>query len=262
MSRKLEPKAAPRRLGMVSQLIGEKAGTLEQHQETRNKEALIVPIERISPNPNQPRQASNPERDKELAENIRTNGVLEPLIVREVGEGLYEIVAGERRYRAAKSIGETRLPVIVKDYDDEQAQLVAVVENLQRLDLEPVDEARYFKFLSDNYNYSYRKIADMVHRSHGYVNERMRLLEEAADASDKSNKRIENGQKLQTSQAVKEKAVKKEAKFSPKPLLTFDGWLDKTRETLPKLQPDEVSELKSKLSELRHKIDALEKELL
>src|SRR4051812_16868559 len=98
-------------------MISDKANALDQG-ESKNNEALIVPIGKIRPNPNQPRQMVNEERDNELAENIREHGVLEPLIVREVAEGEYEIVAGERRYRAARQIGKKTLPVIVKDYDD------------------------------------------------------------------------------------------------------------------------------------------------
>ncbi len=257
--------AAPRRLGLVSQMISDKANALDGG-ESKNNEALIVPIGKIRPNPNQPRQMVNEERDNELAENIREHGVLEPLIVREVAEGEYEIVAGERRYRAAEKIGKKTLPVIVKDYDDKEAQFIAAIENLQRADLEPQDEARYFKFLSDNYNYSYRKIAEMVHRSHGYVNQRMRLLgldevEANVTNSEKDNNRIENGQKLENSQSVKERIQPKEGRYSPRPMLNFGGWLDKTRDSLPKLKPDEVAELRDKLSELRRKIAALEKEL-
>src|SRR5690242_20402024 len=91
---------APQRLGLVSQMISQKADALDR-ADARNSEALIVSLERIRPNPRQPRRFYDAERDRELAENIKVHGVLEPLLVRPVGQGLYEIVAGERRFRAA-----------------------------------------------------------------------------------------------------------------------------------------------------------------
>ncbi len=256
------PPAPPRRLGVVSKLIADKANHLDQ-SESRNSEALIVSIEKIRPNPKQPRKVFDEERDQELADNIRENGVLEPLIVRETVEGQYEIVAGERRYRAAKLIGKTTVPVIVKDYDDQQAQFIAVVENLQRVDLAPLDEANYFKFLCDNYNYSYRDIGAMIHRSPSYVNDRMKLLNpslSAEDEGEKNHKRSENNQKLQKSQLDVAKATERNL-TGGRTLSSFDGWLDKTRRNLTQLKPTEQAELRDKLALLRSKIEALEKEL-
>jgi len=257
-----EKRVPPRRLGTVSQLISEKANALDK-SDSRNSEALIIGLEKIRLNPRQPRKVLDPERDRELAENIGENGVLEPLIVREVAEGQYEIVAGERRYRAAGQAGLKAVPVIVKDYDDKQAQFVAAIENLQRQDLDPTDEAAYFKFLAENYNYSYRKIGEMVHRSPSYVNLRMRLLNlgdppELEAVSEKSNKHAESTQKLEKSQLLK---AKSQLKYSPRPMLNFGGWLDKTRDSLPDLKSEEVAELRDKLAELRHKIAELEKTL-
>ena len=259
---------APRRLGMVSKLIADKATALEKSS-TRNSEALIIPIEWLQPNPHQPRRVVDEERDLELADNIRENGILEPLIVREIRENRYEIVAGERRYRAAKLAGKESVPVIVKEYDDEQSQLVSVVENLQRLDLDPLDEAYYFKFLADNYNYSYRKIATLIHRSYSYVSDRMRLLDEAGNASgeaasnygEENHNRQENNQKLQSSQSSRTRLPKRQTRYNEKSLFTFENWLDKTRLGLAELKTEERTALKNKLSILRSKITALEEEL-
>jgi ParB/RepB/Spo0J family partition protein len=249
---------------MVSKLIADKASALDQTS-TRNSEALIIPIGWLKPNPNQPRRVLDEERDLELAENIRENGILEPLIVREIGENQYEIVAGERRYRAATLVGKPTVPVIVKEYDDQQSKLVAVIENLQRVDLDPLDEAYYFKFLSDNYNYSYRKIAGLVHRSYSYVNDRMRLLDlsenNPTNIRDEFHNRQENNQKLQNSQSSRTSLPKRPYQYSPKSVLSFTGWLDKTRNSLSRLKDDEKSELKTSLAELRSKIAELEKEL-
>lgn len=271
MSRKLESnnvakegvRKAPSRLSTVSQLIADKSNAFNEGS-SKNNEALVVAIEKIQPNPNQPRQVFDEERDLELAENIRENGILEPIIVREIGEGRYEIVAGERRYRAAKAIDLARVPVIVKDYDDKQAQLIAAVENLQRVDLDPLDEARYFRFLCDTHNYSYQDIATMIHRSRSYVNQRMRELEQSEngvtqqDNSEERNKHPEIARKLEKSQSNNNAKTSREARFTVRPLVNFDGWLDNTTLALKKLKPDEKADLRDRLAELRHKIAALE----
>ena len=254
----------PRRLNIVSQLVSDKANSLDITA-TKNHEALNVPLGQIEPNQQQPRRFFDKERDQELAHSIEENGVLEPIIVREMSEGRYEIVAGERRYQASKLLGLKTIPVIVKDYDDKKAQFVSVVENLQRVDLDPQDEARYFKTLCDNYNYSYREIADMIHRSPTYVNDRIKLLSGGtttrANDSEKSNKHSENERKLQKSQldGVKEKEAR--TRYTVKPLASFDQWLNKTHEQLVTLKPEEKTHLREMLSDLRQKIAELEKDL-
>ncbi len=253
---------APRRLGLVSQMIAQKADNLDR-ADTRNSEALIVSLERIRPNPRQPRRFYDAERDRELAENIKEHGILEPLLVRLVSENQYEIVAGERRYRAARLAGKHSVPVIVKEYGEEQAQLVAVIENLQRQDLDPRDEAHYFKFLADQYNYSYRKIAALVHRSYGYVNERMRLLnlpEEAPESGDINHKRPEKDQKLEKSQTKAERKLSAGG-FGGRQLRSFEGWLDKAQRQAGQLSPADINQLRLRLAELRQKIDSLEQQL-
>lgn len=261
MSRRVESekKVATRKFSVLSDLISDKANALEQN-DSRNSEALIVSVDKIGLNPKQPRKKLNEDRDEELVENIREHGVLEPLIVREVREGQYEIVAGQRRYLAAKAAGKTTVPVIVKDYDDKQAQLVSVIENLQRLDLDPLDEAHYFKFLSDQYNYSYRDIARMVHRSHGYVNDRMKRLGLGdKDVSDKGNKRSENGQSLHNSQ--KGPGLEAKENYNIRPLLSINSWIERTANNLGKLRVDEAVLLRTQVAEIRVKLAALEEML-
>lgn len=141
------------------------------------EEARLLPIESVEPNPNQPRKKSNPEKDAELATDIGERGILQPIIVRShpSGEtGQFQIIAGERRWRAAREAGLEEVPVLIKEVDDQEAQLVSLVENLQRLDLEQEDEAEFFRKLSLDYNLSNRQIARMINRSPGYVNERLK----------------------------------------------------------------------------------------
>lgn len=260
-----EKKAPPRRLGVVSQLIKENANALDK-TDARLQKALNVAIENIHPNPNQPRKADSKEQDQELAENIREYGVLEPLLVREIGEGEYEIIAGERRYKAAQAAGLARVPVIVKDYNDQKAQFVAAIENLQRLDLDPLDEARYFRFLCDNYNYSYQQIADLVNRSKGYVADRMKRLEQegmkskqAADDSETNHNHSDSEQKLRNSQLKEGKEGRE--RYTIKPLVNFDKWIDRTAPQIEQMKPKELTNLREMLSGLKTKIAALEEML-
>src|SRR5690242_17448059 len=127
--------------------------------ESNNAEARLLKISRLSPNPNQPRRTLDAGRDEELAADIKERGILEPILVRAIGEDdegtLYQIIAGERRYRAALAAGLGRVPVIIKNYNDQEARFTSLVENLQRLDLDPLDEAHFFQTLSGEYNFSY-----------------------------------------------------------------------------------------------------------
>lgn len=146
-------------------------------------DALRVPLGRIRPNPFQVRQDfDSPEAQQaleELAEDIRQRDILEPLVVRLVLEGeqeFYEIIAGERRYRAARLAGKTTLPVIVKtNWTDRDARLASLSENLQRRNLSLVEEVQFFLALENEYNYSARKIGELINKSESYVSRRLRL---------------------------------------------------------------------------------------
>lgn len=145
-----------------------------------NNEAKILPLDKLELNPEQPRRQFDQARLEELAEDIRVHGVLQPPIVRPMGEGAdlrYQLVVGERRYRAARLAGLSEIPVIVREYDDQEAGAVSLVENLQREDLDLEDEARYFKRLSDEYGLSTRQIGQLISKGHMYVYKRLKLLE-------------------------------------------------------------------------------------
>ena len=135
--------------------------------------ALVVPVAMVVPNRQQVRQVFNQDTLQELADDIKMRGILEPLVVRESQPGEYEIIAGERRYRAAQLAGLTELPVIVQVMDDEQARLATLVENIQREDLEPADEKRFFEQLQALYNLSTSEIGKMINKSQSYVSKRL-----------------------------------------------------------------------------------------
>ncbi len=143
------------------------------------KEARRIDMAKIETNPRQPRRTFDADKLDELAQDIAARGILQPPIVRPIPDtDRYEIVVGERRYQAARQIGLKDIPVIVRDLDDQEAEITSLVENIQREDLTMADEASFFKMLQTKYGYSIREIADeMAHKSHSYVDVRLKLAE-------------------------------------------------------------------------------------
>jgi ParB family transcriptional regulator, chromosome partitioning protein len=142
------------------------------------KDARQLDIGLIESNRRNPRRTFNDETIEELAQDIKVRGILQPLIVRPLDdndEERYEIVVGERRFQAARRIGLKNVPVIIKQLDDQQAEITSLIENIQREDLSLSDEASYFKMLKDSYDYSIREIARDVSKSHTYVETRLLL---------------------------------------------------------------------------------------
>ena len=121
-----------------------------QAVESAGDELRELPLEQLSAGRHQPRRAFDPAQLEALAESIRSQGVVQPIIVREVGEGAYEIVAGERRWRASKLAGLTVIPAVVRKMEDRTAMAVALVENIQRADLNPLEEAEALRRLIDD----------------------------------------------------------------------------------------------------------------
>ena len=140
-------------------------------------ELLQLPVDAIQPNPRQPRKRFEPESTSGLAASIKHQGVLQPIVVRPRAEGGYEIIAGERRWRAAREVGIATLPAVVRDSDDRDALLIGLVENVAREDLSPVEEARAYASLLDEFELSLGDVADRVGRSKSAVSNRLRLLE-------------------------------------------------------------------------------------
>lgn len=142
----------------------------------------MVPLSDIAPDPNQPRSSMGDLSD--LVDSIRKKGVLEPLLVRRhpdagsaESEALYLVIAGERRYRAALEAGSFEVPVIELDVDEDEALEIALIENLQRKDLTPFEEAEGYKALGDRYEYTHEQIAESVGKSRSVVTETLQLLE-------------------------------------------------------------------------------------
>src|SRR4249920_514184 len=140
-------------------------------------ELLHLPVETIHPNPRQPRRRFEPEAATGLAASIRLQGVLQPIVVRRRAEGGFELIAGERRWRAARSAGVATLPALVRDVEDKASLLFGLVENVAREGLSPVEEARAYASLLDEFELSLGDVAERVGRSKSAVSNRLRLLE-------------------------------------------------------------------------------------
>jgi len=136
-----------------------------------------IPLEQIEPNPEQPRLAFDETTLAELAASIREHGVLQPVLVRPRGPHHYQLIAGERRWRASRAAGVATIPAMVDDIDDETAMEIAIIENLQREDLSPLDEAAMYDRMIRDHGYSIRRLADKLGKDKGYVENRLRLAD-------------------------------------------------------------------------------------
>ncbi len=137
----------------------------------------FAPVEKIRPNPQQPRRTFAPEALQELADSIRQKGVLQPLIVRQIdGSDIYEIVAGERRWRAAQMAQIHELPIILRNFDDDEVLQVAIIENIQRADLNALEEAAAFRHLMTRFGHTQEKLAEALSKSRSHIANLLRLL--------------------------------------------------------------------------------------
>lgn len=137
---------------------------------------LMVPVEKLIPNPNQPRRDFQPEALQELAASLRAKGIIQPLIVRALSDGRYEIVAGERRWRAAQLAQMHELPVLVRDFTDSEVIEVAIIENIQRADLNAIEEALAFRQLMDRFGHTQERLAEALSKSRSHIANLLRLL--------------------------------------------------------------------------------------
>jgi len=169
--------AAARRLSEDTELSPVIVSLLSPDSPTRSIGVRIVHIDRIEPNPEQPRLVFEQEALNELASSIREHGVLQPILVRPLGPNTYQIVAGERRWRASRLAGLENIPALIEDIDDDTALEIAIIENLQREDLTPLDEAAMYDRMVHEHGYSIRKLADKLGKDKGYLENRLRLAD-------------------------------------------------------------------------------------
>lgn len=145
-------------------------------EELGSSSAVKLKLSEIEPNKNQPRKNFDEEALAELSHSIELHGVIQPLLVRPMPDGSYQLVAGERRWRASRMAGLTEVPVVIKELTDAQVAELALVENLQREDLDPIEEALGYKELSEKYDYTQEEISNLVGASRPAIANALRLL--------------------------------------------------------------------------------------
>lgn len=141
-----------------------------------NVGVLEIDIAKIKPNPNQPRKNFDPEALNELANSIRVHGIVQPIVVNQQANGEYMIIAGERRWRAAKICGLSTVPAVIKNYTEKQIKEISIIENLQREDLNPIEAARAIKQLMDEYGLTQEVVSDRIGKSRSNIANTLRLL--------------------------------------------------------------------------------------
>ena len=160
----------------LGSLLGDVANLEKQHENTgEGGEERLVRIRLVEPNRNQPRKVFDEAELKELADSILRYGVIQPLLVREK-EGHFEIIAGERRWRAAKLAGLKEVPVIVREYGEQEAAEISLIENIQRKDLNPIEEAQAYQKLLEDYGMTQEMLSEVLSKSRTVITNAMRLL--------------------------------------------------------------------------------------
>jgi ParB/RepB/Spo0J family partition protein len=170
--------AAARRLSEERELSPAIVSLLSNDRQGRGRGGVrMVPVAHITPNPEQPRLAFDESTLEELAASIREHGVLQPILVRPLEDGGYQLIAGERRWRASQAAGLPTIPALVEEIDDDTALEISIIENLQREDLTPLDEASMYDRMVREHGYSVRKLAQKLGKDKGYLENRLRLAD-------------------------------------------------------------------------------------
>lgn len=250
------------------------------------KEAREIEVRLIAPNPDQPRRYFDEVSLRQLADDIEVRGILQPLIVRpwqgENGEE-YQLVVGERRFRAAKMIGLDRVPALVRELADQEVQIISLIENIQREDLDIGDEANYFKTLKEQFDHSIREIAALVNKSKSYVEVRLKLADNPAlldsvrsgkigvhsaalaarlGASGEDESVREKDTLLQKEQSVREKDTLSAIRYPiVRPFRRLTDMIKNTAKKIEKATPDEQDAVLATLDELENEISQLRKRL-
>ena len=170
--------------------LGALMGDLTMEAPASRSPYQMLPIHKVEPNPNQPRQDFDPEELQALADSIANHGVVQPLTVREVANGYYQIIAGERRWRAARMAELREIPAVIIEADDRKVMELALIENLQRQDLNPVEEALGYQTLMQDYGLTQEDTAKQVGKSRPAVANALRLL----NLSDKILEMVRKGE--------------------------------------------------------------------
>ena len=169
--------AAARRLSEERELPPAIVSLLSPDMNRRSTGVKVIEVDHIDSNPEQPRLAFDEATLQELAASIREHGVLQPILVRPRDDGRYQLIAGERRWRASRIAGHVTIPALVEDIDDDTALEISIIENLQREDISPLDEASMYDRMIRDHGYSIRRLADKLGKDKGYLENRLRLAD-------------------------------------------------------------------------------------
>ncbi len=169
--------AAARRLSEDRELSPAIVSLLTPEDVGRSQGVRVIPLDRIEPNPEQPRMEFDEAALEELAASIREHGVLQPILVRPMGPNRYQLVAGERRWRASRLAAVDTIPALIEELDDDTALEISIIENLQREDLSPLDEAVMYDRMVRDHGYSIRRLAQKLGKDKGYLENRLRLAD-------------------------------------------------------------------------------------
>lgn len=162
---------------MAKKGLGKGLGSLISVSEEINNEGIVeIKLTEIEPNKEQPREIFDEEKLIDLAESIKEHGVISPIIVKKEKNGYYKIIAGERRWRASKMAKISTIPAIIKDFEDEKAYEIALIENLQRQDLNPIEEAKGYKRLMEEFNLTQEAVSQKVSKARSQIANSLRLL--------------------------------------------------------------------------------------
>lgn len=164
-------------MNLENKKLGRGLGSLLSSETKEDKNFKFINISEIQANPSQPRKNFKKEELQELANSIKSQGILQPIVVRSVKNNQYEIIAGERRWRAAQIAGVHEIPSLIKNMNDEAVQEAALIENIQREDLNAVEEAKAYKIILSNKNADYEKLSQSVGKSKSHISNTIRLLE-------------------------------------------------------------------------------------
>ena len=148
----------------------------KEEKKVASSGVVEIDINKIKPNPNQPRKNFDPEALNELASSIRTHGIVQPIVVNDLKDGTYLIIAGERRWRAARLCGFTTVPAVIKNYTEKQVKEISIIENLQREDLNPIEAAKAIKELMDEYELTQETVSERIGKSRSNIANTLRLL--------------------------------------------------------------------------------------
>ncbi|MBU1727559.1 MAG: ParB/RepB/Spo0J family partition protein [Candidatus Omnitrophica bacterium] len=174
---------------MDRKALGRGIGALIPERESTHEDRIIyVQTDQIQPNPFQPREEFNQQNIEELAQSIKEKGVIQPLLVRQKGD-TYELIAGERRLRAAKLLNLNEIPIIVKNVDDKDSLELALIENIQRQELNPIEEAHAYQYLMEKFAVTQEKISEVLGKSRVTITNTLRLLKLPREIQDE----IKNG---------------------------------------------------------------------